>query len=312
MFSVVVSHVRQLTPQVFVYQLRDSAGAQLPLISAGAYLSVAAPTKAGAASFREYPICSDPACRESYDILVDEQTQCGAKPGHSFGLNMRLECELVGNHFQLHADPSPSILIAEGLGIAAIKPLVHTLVRRGRRLQLHYAGTHLESMAFNAEIEVGFGNRYCLYPADQNQHLDMGKLLAEAPHNALFYVAGSREFIAEVVGAAATLGVAKDRIQSDCVVIGSDQADKPVVLELVRSNKLIQVAADQPLLAALQAAGIEVDFDCCVGECGSCACKVVAGDVEHRDSVLSEAARARGMMCVCVSRARSETLVLDL
>jgi ferredoxin len=62
----------------------------------------------------------------------------------------------------------------------------------------------------------------------------------------------------------------------------------------------------------VRATGISVNFDCCVGDCGSCAVKVLEGEPEHRDHVLSDAAKARGRMCLCVSRAKSEKLVLDL
>ncbi|MGL6251507.1 MAG: 2Fe-2S iron-sulfur cluster-binding protein, partial [Billgrantia desiderata] len=47
------------------------------------------------------------------------------------------------------------------------------------------------------------------------------------------------------------------------------------------------------------------------GTCGSCRTRLLEGEAEHRDLVLSEAERQNHIM-VCVSRARSKELVIDL
>jgi ferredoxin len=52
---------------------------------------------------------------------------------------------------------------------------------------------------------------------------------------------------------------------------------------------------------------------CRVGTCGTCEQAVLDGELDHRDSVLSEEDREAGeYMMICVSRCRSERLVLDL
>jgi ferredoxin len=51
---------------------------------------------------------------------------------------------------------------------------------------------------------------------------------------------------------------------------------------------------------------------CEQGVCGACRTTVLAGEPDHRDELLGSADRAAGMMLICVSRARSERLVLDL
>jgi vanillate O-demethylase ferredoxin subunit len=73
------------------------------------------------------------------------------------------------------------------------------------------------------------------------------------------------------------------------------------------------VSPDQSVLDALKDHGIHVDTGCQEGVCGSCLTGVLEGEVDHRDSVLDDQDRARNrLMCVCVSRARSDRLVLDL
>ena len=79
------------------------------------------------------------------------------------------------------------------------------------------------------------------------------------------------------------------------------------------SGTTVQVAADQTLLQALQAAGFDVPCDCGEGLCGTCEVGVLAGDVDHRDKVLSRSERAANTrMMSCSSRARGERITLAL
>ena len=59
--------------------------------------------------------------------------------------------------------------------------------------------------------------------------------------------------------------------------------------------------------------GVEVLSSCRQGTCGTCETTVLEGIPDHRDSILDDAERAAGdCMFICVSRAVSDRLVLDL
>ncbi|WP_460825221.1 2Fe-2S iron-sulfur cluster-binding protein [Nostocoides australiense] len=60
-------------------------------------------------------------------------------------------------------------------------------------------------------------------------------------------------------------------------------------------------------------AGVEVITSCAQGVCGTCDTEVLEGEPDHRDSLLDDSEReiARCLF-PCVSRSRSERLVLDL
>ena len=47
------------------------------------------------------------------------------------------------------------------------------------------------------------------------------------------------------------------------------------------------------------------------GTCGTCRTKLIAGEADHRDLVLADNERADNIM-ICVSRARSSDLVIDM
>jgi ferredoxin len=84
-------------------------------------------------------------------------------------------------------------------------------------------------------------------------------------------------------------------------------------VELRRSGVTRPVPADRTLLSVVLEVRPDVDFNCRRGECGACVSVVLEGEPLHRDTVLSDRARAAGRrIALCVSRARSDTLVLDL
>jgi ferredoxin len=82
---------------------------------------------------------------------------------------------------------------------------------------------------------------------------------------------------------------------------------------LVRAGRTLTVPPDRSVLQVLTEAGVEVDFSCQEGTCGTCETDVLEGTPDHRDSLLSEDERAAGdTMLICVSRSRGPRLVLDL
>ena len=67
------------------------------------------------------------------------------------------------------------------------------------------------------------------------------------------------------------------------------------------------------MLEVLENHGVEVEFSCREGICGSCETRVLAGTIEHRDSLLTQGERdANDVMFVCVSRCIGPRLVLDV
>ena len=95
--------------------------------------------------------------------------------------------------------------------------------------------------------------------------------------------------------------------------VAGPRADLPFSVRLARSGRELQVPADKSCLQVLREAGIEVDWSCREGTCGTCETVVVAGEPEHRDAVLTAEERAANeTMMVCVSRAKGASLTLDL
>ena len=87
--------------------------------------------------------------------------------------------------------------------------------------------------------------------------------------------------------------------------------DKPFRVTLAKSGRTFEVPADVSILDVLRAEGMHVSSSCESGSCGTCRTKLISGDVDHRDLVLAEHEQAMNIM-ICVSRAKSGDLVLDL
>ena len=92
--------------------------------------------------------------------------------------------------------------------------------------------------------------------------------------------------------------------------VGKLGGERSFELELAASGVTLTVPPDRSIFDVIQDAGISVLGSCHEGICGTCEQIVLEGEVDHRDSVLSESERAANdAMMVCVSRRSSMLLV---
>jgi ferredoxin-NADP reductase/predicted pyridoxine 5'-phosphate oxidase superfamily flavin-nucleotide-binding protein len=314
--ELVISGVRQLTPRIRAYELRDPEGRELPAVLAGSHLEVPVHLENGKPVTRRYSIASDPARCDAFEIAVlrEDAGAGGSRAVHeSFEIGLRLRCGLPRNNFALHDDARPAVLIAGGIGITPIKALAHALKARGHSASLHYAVRSLSEAAYRDELTREFGDGVRLYSSADGHRLNIEVVLAAAAPEAVFYVSGPHRLIDAVVKSAAMLGfdVGRIRIERFAASIAFDA--KPVEVELRRSGKTLQVASDQTILDAVLAAGVEAPYGCRAGHCRTCAVKVLDGEPSHRDTALSLDERGeQRLMCPCISRAIGDRLVLDL
>ncbi|MFZ6741856.1 pyridoxamine 5'-phosphate oxidase family protein [Undibacterium sp. JH2W] len=312
--ELVITGVRQLSQRIRAYELRDPKGGDLPVVTAGAHLRVPVLLADGQAGTRQYSISSAAGRPEVYEIavLAEPEGRGGSLAVHGlYELGMHLHCDLPRNDFKLHTHAAPAILIAGGIGITAIKPMAERLQAQGRPYVLHYAGRHLQAMAYRKELQGQLGASLHLHAADQQQRLDIPQIMAAASKDSLIYVCGPASMIAAVLSSAAALGMDKQRIRYERFAAQKSADDAEIRVELVRSKKIIHVRADQSILQAVRAHGVAADAECETGNCGTCAVKLLGGQAQHRDAVLTEAEQ-KNRICICVSRAQAGELVLDL
>jgi vanillate O-demethylase ferredoxin subunit len=85
------------------------------------------------------------------------------------------------------------------------------------------------------------------------------------------------------------------------------------IVHLHKSQRSIEIAADNSILDTLEMEGIDVPSSCHEGICGTCETRVLAGTPEHRCQVLSPEERTAGKsMMICCSRSVTPELTLDV
>jgi ferredoxin-NADP reductase len=268
---------------------------------------------------RQYSLCGDPADRQGWRVAVlREQAGRGGSALVHDALGAGAELTVTGprNNFAL-AEADRYLFIAGGIGITPILPMLAEASRRGRPWQLLYGGRRRASMAFLDELEAWPG-QVTVRPEDEFGLLDLDTLLGAPQPGTAVYCCGPEPLLRAAeercaAWPAGALHLERFRPAAPPVPGPSAPGDAPFEVELATSGRVIEVPSGTSVLAALRGAGIEVLSSCEEGTCGTCETGVLAGVPEHRDCVLDPAEREKGdLMMICVSRARTPRLVLDL
>ena len=314
-----VAAVRAEARDVMTFELRGTAGAALPAFAAGAHLELEVPGDGTGAPppIRHYSLCNAPTERDRYVVAV---ALAGASRGGSRAMHARLRVgDLVrvrslAHRFALAADAARHRFVAGGIGITPIRSMIHGCEDAGRAWSLLYCTRSRARTAFLDELRA-FGDRVAFHFADEHhgRRADVAALVGPAAAGEHVYCCGPASLMQAV--AAATAARARETVHFEWFAAApSAAADaRPFEIVLRRSGRRLQVDAERTLLETLEQHGIGVPFACREGLCRTCETALCAGEADHRDSVLSEAERAaQTSLMVCVSRARSRVLELDL
>ena len=216
--ELVISGIRQLTSRVRAYELRHPEGAELPAVQPGSHLRIPVRLPNGDITERHYSIASNPARRDAWEFAVqreDEGTGGSIALHQAFQLGMHLRVAPPANHFSLHDDERPALLIAGGIGITPIKAMAQALDARGADFHLHYAGRSHREMAFRDRLQRHLGERMTVYGRAEGESLDLESVIAAAPAEAVLYVCGPDRLVAGVLKAARAGGIPADRVRAE-------------------------------------------------------------------------------------------------
>jgi ferredoxin-NADP reductase len=308
--------VRQLTwesEDVVSIRLEDPAGCPLPSWAPGAHLDIQLPNDL----VRQYSLCGSPDDANVYRIAVlREQVSRGASDFLHDRLRVGDLLTIRGprNHFAFA--PAPTLLfIAGGIGITPLLPMMSDAEAAGADWRLLYGGRHRASMAFLEELEQ-YGERVSIAPEDEVGLLDLDAWLNQLGDDARVYCCGPEPLLGAVEELCASRPSGFLRVERFAAKPGatdSSESDESFTVRCVRSDVEVKVEIGQSILATLRNAGLDLPSSCEEGVCGTCEVRVLEGEVDHRDSILSEDERAHGeTMMLCVSRTHDQLLVLEL
>lgn len=218
--ALTITGIRQMTPRIRAYELHSKDRGELPPAEAGAHLDVPVRLADGSVVTRQYSLVTNPEHQDMYEIAVlrESDGRGGSQAIHdTWQIGTRLRIAPPANHFPLHADSRPAVLIAGGIGITPIKAMAQALRRRNVSLELHYTGRSPVDMAYHDQLAAEFANGYFSYFSRVPDHrrLDVAEVLQHAAADAVFYVCGPIALIETVQAAANRLGIAPERVQHE-------------------------------------------------------------------------------------------------
>jgi ferredoxin-NADP reductase len=268
---------------------------------------------------RQYSLCGDP--RDSavwrVGVLLDPNSRGGSRYVHE-NLNEGAIVRVRGprNHFPL-VDAQHYRFIAGGIGITPIFAMIEVAQRAGNDWTLLYGGRTRASMAFAEELAERYPERVTVWPQDERGLLDLESLFKDPEDNTLVFCCGPEALLSAVEQHSAhwPAGILHIERFAAKAPTAEEAAEALEQFEVVcqRSGRAFEITSDQSILEVLEEEGIPILGSCYEGVCGTCEARVLEGIPDQRDSVLTDAEKAAGeVMLICVSRSRTERLVLDL
>lgn len=305
--------VRRLTYEgsgVMTIELEDPARRPLPLWEPGAHLSLA--IRAG--TDRQYSLCGDPADHRTYRVAVQHRPR--GRGGSDFLHRFLRPGQIVAvggphNHFPLVSAPG-YFFLAGGIGITPMLAMSRAATHAGADWRLVYMVKDATQAPFVDEMSDDL--RFEVWSSQERGRFGIDEAIAQLAPGTAVYCCGPQAMLDEVVRACeATPGVT-GHIERFTAADGAiDHVDVPLDVVCARSGLRVHVDSKTSVLDALTRAGADVSGSCREGLCGTCEVRVLSGEPDHRDFVRAAHLRAaEGTMLVCVSRALSEELVIDL
>ncbi|MEO7272406.1 MAG: ferric reductase-like transmembrane domain-containing protein [Vicinamibacterales bacterium] len=338
--ELTVARIFDETHDVKTFRLVPNDGGALPFTHvAGQYLNLAL-TIAGTRVNRSYTIASSPT-RTAYCEISVKRVEDGYASRHlheTWREGLRVKVSAPAGKFVFAGDEAERVvLIAGGIGITPMMSVVRSLTDRGWRgaICLLYSVRLVRDLVFQEELaylQARFPNLLVLaiVTRDAEARWDgpRGQITREVIDGFVpeftrgpVLLCGPTPMMTAMRETLVAMGIPDSEILQEAFVsppsatmatatAAADLMDAPLpdgavpTIVFRRAGKTTDLALDQTVLEAAEAAAIEIPFECRSGICGQCKTLLVAGRVtmEVQDA-LTVADRAKGLILACQARA---------
>lgn len=302
---------------VFSFELEPLEGRGLKPFAAGAHVDLELPN----GLMRSYSL-SDAGRSDRYRITVARDINSAG--GSSFlAEKVRAGDTLkVGdprNNFPLREDAVRSVFIAGGIGVTPFVPMAMRLNELGRPWRLHYCVRTRDRAALLEELQTlaAAGQGEVIMNFDEEPGgtmLDLRGVISGLGAGEHVYCCGPIGMLDAFRASCDALGIESERVHFEYFKSNVESATEGgFKVVLARSGITLPVKSGETILQAVLAAGVDVPSSCEEGVCGSCETRVLAGEPDHRDLILSDQEKKAGRtMMICCSGSKSASLTLDL
>jgi ferredoxin-NADP reductase len=300
---------------IVLVRFESPDGARLPEWKPGDHLEIVLPSSL----IRHYSLCGDAADRASYTVAVLRVAdgRGGSREIHDTDL-AGATLKVRGPRSTFPMAPADSyLLLAGGIGITPLYAMARELSARGAQWSMVYGARSASAMVFRPELTRLGEDRVQFVAQDTGGLPDLEGPIRAAADGTAVYCCGPTPMIRRVEELCATwpdrLSLHVERFGGAGSIAEADGSDHPFDLVLADTGLTLHVPADRTALEVVHDVLPDHPYSCLGGQCGSCEVEVLAGEVEHRDEVLSDEEKEQNSaMTLCVSRARSERLVIRL
>ncbi len=316
--DLVVSDITLLGNGCLTIEFRHSKGEDLPKFFAGAQLGVLFDRNRLS---RNFSLINNSAEVNRYLVGVkDEDGDDSMKDWIVSNIKVgdEFKAHLPKNTIGLNESAVQHTLFGESSGVLPLLSMCHRLFDIDAEFKVHYLHNPLENNFFLKELKEICGSQLTLHSSDSFSAISaaFSNLHKEPIENHHLYLCGSAKFMTEALANTSDWPVESVHTRYMSAPNLKDPAALNFSITLARRTKTLRVGQTQSVFDVLHEAGLlNLEYACEDGLCGACKVKVLSGEIEHRDFVLTPAEKSQqNAMIACVSRAAEESsrLILDI